>query len=193
MERTSLTLLGRLQQDGADDDWQLFVALYRPFISRFIRLDRTLAADAEDICQEVLAKAAEHLPKFERRREGSFRNWLKTITVNQVRQFFRRRQSERGAIPRDGRSALECLLEPNDPLSQQWDRQYASYLLCRLQELVCTDFSATTWEAFRLRVLEGKTTAEVAAELSMSRNAVDVAKSRVLARLRREAADLLDD
>lgn len=192
MDPTSLSLLDRLQRGSEGDDWQRLVEIYHPFIKRFIRLDAVLAADADDICQETLAKIAAHLPKFERQRDGSFRAWLKTITVNQVKLFFRKRQSERRAVPREGAAALESLAEPNSELSQAWDREYANHVLCRLSELVRADFSASTWEAFRLRVLDEKSTSEVAARLGMSSNAVDVAKSRVLARLRREAAGLLD-
>jgi DNA-directed RNA polymerase specialized sigma24 family protein len=45
-------------------------------------LDKSLSADAEDVCQEVMRKIVSHLPNFNRARDGSFRCWLKTITVN---------------------------------------------------------------------------------------------------------------
>jgi DNA-binding CsgD family transcriptional regulator len=41
-------------------------------------------------------------------------------------------------------------------------------------------------------VLEGKRTAEVAAELGISPNAVRIAKARVQSRLRQEAEGLID-
>jgi RNA polymerase sigma factor (sigma-70 family) len=192
MEPTALSLLDRLRQTPESEDWERFVTLYRPFIERFIRRDPALAADADDICQEVFAKVVGHVGNFTRRRDGSFRVWLRTITANEVNLFYRKRQRERRANFPDGSATLESLAEPTSDLTQAWDREYCDYLLCRLQSLVRDDFSPTTWEAFRLRVLEEKSTAEVAAKLGMSKNAVDVAKSRVLARLRREAVDLLD-
>ena len=73
MEATSLSLLDRLRQQSIHDDWIRFVSLYKPFIEHFIRMDTVSAADAEDVCQEVLAKVAEHLPRFQRQRDGSFR------------------------------------------------------------------------------------------------------------------------
>ena len=192
MDLTSVSLLGRLQEKSQHDDWSRFVAVYTPFIERFIRLDAALAADAEDICQEVLAKVAQHLPRFRRQRDGSFRTWLKTLTANQVSCF-----GENGIVNRSsGNRGLSrywkpCWIRDNE-LSQVWDREYDQYLVCRLQAIVRSEFSATTWRAFTLRVLEGKTSAEVAAELGVSKNAVDIAKSRVLSRLRQEAAGLLD-
>ena len=64
MDLTSVSLLGRLQGKSQHDDWSRFIGIYTPFIERFIRLDADMAADAEDICQEVLAKVAQHLPAF---------------------------------------------------------------------------------------------------------------------------------
>jgi len=192
MDLTSLSLLGRLQEKSQHDDWSRFVVIYKPFIERFIRLDATLAADAEDICQEVLAKVARHLPGFRRQRDGSFRTWLKTLTANQVSLFWRKRQSQQKIGKSGAQPLLEGLSDPQNELSLAWDREYDHYLICRLQAIVRSEFSATTWRAFTLRVLEEKTSAEVAADLGLSKNAVDIAKSRVLSRLRQEAAGLLD-
>ena len=54
------------------------------------------------------------------------------------------------------------------------------------------DFVATTWQAFRRHVLESKPAPRVAEELGLSLNSVLLAKSRVLKRLRRELAGLVD-
>jgi RNA polymerase sigma-70 factor (ECF subfamily) len=193
MEGTSVTLLGRLREQPAAADWERLVALYRPFILRFIRLDPALSADAEDIGQDVMAKIVEHLPQFERQRDGSFRNWLKTITVNQVRLYWRQRLQHRRVNAEQGRLLFDALADPANELSQLWDAEYRGAIVRRLHDLVEPEFSPTSWRAFRMRVAEGRSTEEVAAALGISRNAVDIAKSRVLARLRREAAGLIED
>ena len=54
------------------------------------------------------------------------------------------------------------------------------------------EFTGPTWLAFRRQVIDGLPAAEVAAELGTSVNAVLLAKSRVLARLRKEARGLID-
>ena len=192
MELTSLSLLDRLQHEPRQDDWSRLVTLYQPFIERYIRLDARLAADGEDICQEVLRKVIQHLPRFRRQRDGSFRAWLRTITVNEVNQYWRQRMRAREVDLDEAGFPLAGLQDPDNALSRQWDREHADFLLQRLQELVEPEFSSTTWRAFRLRVFEQQPTAAVAAALGISANAVDIAKSRVLARLRAEAAGLLD-
>ncbi len=192
MDVTSQSLLHRLRDEPQHEDWSRFMAVYKPFIERFIRLDAALAADAEDICQEVLAKVVQHLPRFHRQRDGSFRTWLKTLTANEVKLFWRKRQVQRKVGNVEIQPLAEALANPRNELSLAWDREHDHYLVCRLQAIVEPEFSTLTWRAFALRVLEGKTSAEVAAELGLSKNAVDIAKSRVLSRLRQEADGLLD-
>ena len=60
-----------------------------------------------------------------------------------------------------------------------------------LLAVVRPDFSSTTWEAFQRFGVEGVPARRVAEELGLSENAVILAKSRVLKRLREEAGDLL--
>jgi RNA polymerase sigma-70 factor (ECF subfamily) len=58
--------------------------------------------------------------------------------------------------------------------------------------LIERDFQEVTWRAFRGVMLDGDTPAAVAARLGISVNAVLLAKSRILARLRQEGQGLLD-
>ena len=53
-------------------------------------------------------------------------------------------------------------------------------------------FEPSTWQAFRRVALDGVPPDQAAAELGLSVNAVFIAKSRVLSRLRQEGAGLLD-
>jgi RNA polymerase sigma-70 factor (ECF subfamily) len=62
----------------------------------------------------------------------------------------------------------------------------------RLMALIEPDFQEVTWQAFRGVMLDGETPAAVAARLGISANAVLLAKSRILARLRQEGQGLLD-
>jgi RNA polymerase sigma-70 factor (ECF subfamily) len=189
---TSLSLLDRLKRQPLHEDWSRFVALYQPFIARCIRLDPALSADADDVCQEVMTKLIEHLPRFERRRDGSFRTWLKTITANEVAQFWRRRARSRN-LGGDEELLLAGMHDPKSELSQWWEREHRVHVLKRLQELIEPEFSPVAWRAFRLRVFDQNSTEEAARILGISKNSVDIHKSRVLARLREEAAGLVED
>ncbi len=61
----------------------------------------------------------------------------------------------------------------------------------RLLAVVQPDFNATTWEAFRRFGVDRVPAGRVAEALGLSENAVILARSRVLKRLREEAGDLL--
>lgn len=188
MSPTSLTLLERLRQRPAADDWRRLHDLYRPLIGQWLARVPGLGDEQADLTQEVLAVLVRELPHFERRREGSFRAWLRQVTVNRIRAYWRDRRRR----PADGADGfLDRLADPASELARQWDREHDRQVSRRLMDLVKPDFTAVTWEAFRLTALDGQPSAEVAGRLGISANAVLLAKSRVLKRLRDEAGDLL--
>ena len=67
-------------------------------------------------------------------------------------------------------------------LNLPWYQQYG----IMLWNTIRGDFEEKTWSAFQLTVIEGRPTAEVAAELDLSPESVRQARSRVLRRLREE-------
>ena len=193
MSLTPVSLLDRLQRRPLSEDWKRFVDLYKPFVERFIRPSPELSpADVDDICQNVMTKLVKYLPQFRRERDGSFRTWLKTITVNEVSYHWRKTIRTRKVGRAQESEFWNAVGDPKDELNRRWESEYSSYVLRRLQELIEPEFSPTTWRAFCLRVHDEKRSDEVAAILGISTNAVDIAKSRVLARLRAEAAGLID-
>src|SRR5690606_31974421 len=134
------------------------------------------------------------VPRFQHDgRIGAFRSWLRTVTVNRLRHLWRTRSyREQGTGDSDFLHMLDQLEDSASLLSRQWDQEHDQYLATRLMQIAESDFEPTTWRAFRRVALEGARAAEVAAELGISVNAVLLAKSRVLQRLRQEARGLLD-
>jgi RNA polymerase sigma-70 factor (ECF subfamily) len=59
--------------------------------------------------------------------------------------------------------------------------------------LIEPEFPLTWWHAFRRHVVEGARASQVAKELDVSVNVVLLAKSRILRRLRQEAAGFVDE
>jgi RNA polymerase sigma-70 factor (ECF subfamily) len=183
---TSASLLDRLQRRPDPQSWRRLLDVYEPFVRRFLR-GPALQSDADDLVQDVLAVLVRELPRFRRQRCGSFRAWLRTITVNRVNEW-RRRHRARPA----GASRLDDLADPHSALSRLWDAEHDQHVARRLLELLEPEFTAHTWRAFRRQTLDGRSAAETAAELGMTVNAVLIAKSRVLRRFREEVAGLLD-
>ena len=89
-------------------------------------------------------------------------------------------------------AALQQLADPDSELSRRWDEEHDWYVLGCLLALVNEEFEPITLQAFRRLALDGASGAEAAEELGLSVAAVYAAKSRVLARIRREAEGLID-
>jgi RNA polymerase sigma-70 factor (ECF subfamily) len=194
MCETSATLLERLrsQPDGAA--WTRLVDLYTPLLRGWLGRHGLQACDVEDLVQDVLAVVVRELPHFRHNhRTGAFRRWLRTIVVHRLRDFWRaRRTRPRPTGGSELLSLLEQLSDPDNDLHRLWDEEHDRYVIRRLLERIESEVTPSTWQAFRRVVVEGRDEETVAAELGLSVNAVFIAKSRVLSRLRREADGILD-
>ena len=89
---TSVTLLARVKV-LAPDAWKRFVYIYSPLVYRWCCVAGFQEADAADVGQEVFQAVFKAIGTFERTGgAGSFRRWLKTITLNKCRDFARRKR-----------------------------------------------------------------------------------------------------
>jgi RNA polymerase sigma-70 factor (ECF subfamily) len=194
MSETSLSLLDRLRLQPDKESWQQLVDVYTPLIQAWLRRHGVATADAEDLTQEVMTVVVREIPTFKHNQQpGAFRSWLRTIAVNRLRVLWRSRHMR--PVATGGSDFLKMLDELEDPdsdLSRLWDQQHDHHVARRLMELVKPQFEPATWQAFRRVVLDGVKAAVAAAELNISVNAVLLAKSRVLSRLRQEIQGLTD-
>lgn len=194
MENTSLTLLARLQQADDTEAWQRLNELYQPLLRVWLKKYGVQSSDADDLAQEVLLTVSKNMCSFDHNgRTGAFRSWLRTILVNRLRLFWRSRDRRPPTL--GGSSIEERIAQFEDPasaMSQLWNRQHDLHVLNRLLALSRPKFSSETWEVFTRVAIKGERADLVAAETGISLNAVFIAKSRVLSKLREEAAGLVD-
>lgn len=187
---TSLSLLAQARDRSDQAAWRRLTGLYEPLVARWVRPHVAQRADADDLVQEILATLVRELPQFDHnRRAGAFRAWLRRITVNRLRAYWDRRAAGAGTAPPD---ALATLADPSSPLSRAWDEEHDRHVTRALLASIRLEFESASWRAFERQVQDGAPAAEVAAELGLSVNAVLIAKSRVLKRLREMAAGLVD-
>lgn len=194
MANTPLSLLERIRLEPRAEDWDRVVALYTPLLRDWLRRHPVQGADADDLVQDVLSVLVEKLPRFAHSgRTGSFRTWLRRILVYQLRYFWRVNGRGANLAPGEAEAYLDELEAPEGELAREWDLEHDRYVTHRLLELIRGEFTPTTWEAFERYALQSRPPAEVAGELGLTVNAVLIARSRVLRRLREEATGLLDD
>jgi RNA polymerase sigma factor (sigma-70 family) len=192
MDLTSLSLLGRART-GSGNDWDQLVAVYQPLIFGWLRRQGLPHHAAEELTQDVLVTVFRELGSFAHPgKPGAFRGWLRVITVNRSRAYWRADKNRPATVGgSDFHSVLEQLEDPESELSRQWDHDHDRHVVARLLELLEGEFTPSTLRAFSRLVFDGAGAETVAAELDMTIGAVYVAKSRVLARLRKEAEGLL--
>jgi len=141
-------LLHRLKAPKPDPaEWDRLHAIYLPLIRIWLAREPTLRDEAADLAQEVLIVVIKELPGFERVREGSFRTWLRRVTINRVRVFVRQRRRRPGLA--DGSDVfLNQWEDPASALSRQWDREHDQHVFQQLLSVIKADFSPATWAAF---------------------------------------------
>jgi RNA polymerase sigma-70 factor (ECF subfamily) len=171
------------------------VYLFGPTVYQQCRSAGLQAADSSDVVQDVFRAVATRIRSFSRGRpNGTFRGWLWTITRNKIADHchcLHKHPEAQGGTDAQIRLANLAVPESTDS-DEQPGSQKTTSLYQRALQLLQSDFEGQTWKAFWRVSVDGCTPAEVADELGMSVNAVYIAKTRVLRRLREELGDLLD-
>lgn len=194
MDSTPQSLMVRLcapaQPLGSPTDevaWARFVDLYSPLLYNWSCRLGLQQADALDLVQEVFLLLHQKLPQFRYDRRRSFRSWLRAVFHNKWRDRLRVK-----AMPYTGDPTALAGISTDDPLEDFTEADYQRYLVRRAMELMQTDFEATTWQAFWETSVQGRSAADVAAQLNLSLAAVYKAASRVRQSLRQELDGLLE-
>jgi RNA polymerase sigma-70 factor (ECF subfamily) len=186
MHSTPASLLQRLRRPGEAAAWARFVALYTPLLFGWARRLGLQEADAADLVQDVLALLFRKLPEFEYDPGRSFRGWLQVVLRNKWRERGRK------PFPATAGGAALARVPDADGFAELEEAEYQRGLVRQALEALRGEFPALTWRVFHEYAVAGRPAEEVAAELGVRPGTVYAAKSRVLARLRRELAGLLD-
>jgi RNA polymerase sigma-70 factor (ECF subfamily) len=185
---TSASLLERLKRPDQGDAWIRFVELYTPLLYHWARRRIGLSGDeAADLIQEVFTLLVQKLPEFRYDKDKSFRGWLRLVMLNKWRESQRRR-----IIPTVPAGSDAADVPISDQIEALGEKEYQQYLVRRALTLMQAEFQPATWKACWEYVVAGKPVAQVADELGITPNAVYLAKSRVLSRLRQELNGLFD-
>lgn len=176
----------RRAQAGDPDAWRRFVHLYGPSVYRWCRRWPLSPEDVADVFQDVFATVHRALAEFRRDRpEDSIRGWLWTVTRSRAADQLRRRRRQPTA--EGGTDAQDRLLAAADELESTAAPPPLDGLTVHAAEaLIRAEFEERTWLLFARSVIDGQSTAQVAAEFGVTAGAVRTARYRVLKRLREE-------
>jgi RNA polymerase sigma-70 factor (ECF subfamily) len=139
--------------------------------------------------QDVFTVLIRKLPEFAYDPHQSFRSWLHTVFMHKWQESGRRAPAP---VPCTGAGILSGVASP-DNVAALGEAEFQQHLMMRALQLMQADFEPATWKACWEHVVCGRPAADVAKELRITVNAVYLARSRVLRRLRQELAGLLED
>lgn len=186
-EITSASLLGQIADLDDQRAWDKFFGRYQPAIFEYCRRVGLNAASADEVTGEVLFRLAQAMPAFQYDPSKGFRKWLTTVVNNKIRDTWRK-AARRIDNPAGGTIAHEMLHqvgadeEIEKSLTGLVDELHKSVDGDRQRLQIAMDHvrgrAPQTWNAFKLRKINGLSGAEVAKELGMSVAAVHVAVSR---------------
>lgn len=185
-EKTSYSLIDRLRTKD-QEAWRHFVQLYGPLVYHWCCRFGLQDAEAADVGQEVFRTVSGSITGFQfNHKGGSFRGWLRTVTRTRTIDFLRRKAKEPEAVGgSDARAMLHDLPAGfTEGTSSPEDEE--RILVRRVSDMVLENCKAESRQAFLRVVVAGEHPSAVAADLGMTVNAVYLAKSHILRRIREE-------
>jgi len=183
--QTTTRVLESLKGSDHDGVWQDFRDTFFPVVVGFARHAGLSETDAEDAAQETMIAfvKAYREGKYDREK-GRLRNWLFGLARHAVQNAFRKRAPERLVDNPSGVTAFWNRLPDENAVEKTWAGEWRKVVLDKCLRRAKQELDEKTFSAFELYVLGEQSVEDVAKRLNMSENAVYIAKSRVIARLR---------
>jgi len=178
---TRHTLLHRLKDQHDEKSWEEFMLTYQKYIYNICKRSKLQHNEAEEFTQEILVKLWKKLPDLDVRTvKGSFRAWLKTMIKNHITNYFNRQKMIREKLTVNNKESLLPYIDKisksdiDEIIDNEWHLHITNLALDKVKE----SLSSSTINAF-LMSLEGRSTEEIAKELSITESTVYVHKKAV--------------
>jgi len=185
---TTTQLLDGLRTTNDTSAWSQFCNHFQPVVVQFAKQLGLSAVDAEDAAQETMAtffkvfSSGRYDP-----RKGRLSSWLFGVANRVILNLRGHRPLERLVADETTGTSFWDLVQDDHSTRQTWETEWRQMVLKKCLEQVQREFDARVFRAFELYAIRGISVEGVCNELGMSGNAVYIAKSRILARLRRLA------
>lgn len=192
--QTRQSLLLQLKENGDDEVWREFYAIYGRMIFGYALRFRLSHSEAEDVVQEVCVKLFRQILSFDYSPElGHFRGWLKTITKHAVIDYIRRktRRSDKAEAYREHAEVIGE--EKRDKAEELWLREWEKAVMDAALRRVYARVGAQSQRIFHLFVVENRPAAEVGETVGVEANAVYACKHRLLKLIREEVEILKEE
>lgn len=178
---------------GSNDSlaWNRFRDHFYPIILKFTKKLGLPSSYAEDAAQETMLTFLKAFRAGRYNKEkGRLSSWVFGVTKRVILNFRKRLPRERVISDDTTGTSFWDMIEDENAIKHTWESEWQKHVLekCLLQAY--SEFKGKVFDAFKLYALEQKPVEEVCQKLDMSSNAVYIAKSRVLSRLRQLQQDI---
>ena len=185
---TPPTLLERLREPANEAAWRRLVDLYTPLLFSWARRYGVAEHDAADLVQEVFVTLVQTLPTFQYdRHRGQFRDWLRTLLLNKLRDRKRREARDEKSL-----AQLEPKAAGPDVATQFWEAEYPAGADPPGPAAAAGRFRAGHLEGLLGNRGPGAVPRRGGPGAGHQQNAVYIARCRVLRRLRQELSGLVE-
>ncbi len=189
LSSTDTSLIERVRCDDSRA-WRDLVDLYGPLVAFWCRKQGLSGSSVADTVQDVFLAVLRSLGNYQAARQsGGFRGWLWGITRHKCIDVIRKEARHPDAV--GGSTAWQAVeqIAFEDDEGDPTDADEIHRLLRRAMSQIEDEFEPKTWQAFLRTTIDGVSTAVVAQELGLTRNAVRQYRSRILRRLRKQLGD----
>jgi RNA polymerase sigma factor (sigma-70 family) len=186
-------LRSQLQQNTPDAlltaAWDEFYRVYDDLMRRFAVARGLSGSDVDDCLQAVWLEVASSFGDFEHPVDHSgLRSWLYMLVRSKagdlLRKKLRRPAESLDAAREFGAEPLDREGDPTQVMEKEWERALLETLLEELRQ----EITETNWRLLRMRCLEGREVADVAAELGLSSEQVWYRQRRLMKKLQARVA-----
>jgi RNA polymerase sigma-70 factor (ECF subfamily) len=182
---TTTQVLNGLQDSNDSETWRIFCDHFQPVLINFARRLGLSPTDAEDAAQETMVAflKAFRNGKYDREK-GRLSDWLFGVAKRVILNLRGHKPLEQLVADKTTGTSFWDLIQDDRGLKHSWETQWRQMVLTACLRQVRREFDPKVFEAFELYALNETPVNKVTQQLGLSPNAVYIAKSRVLSRLR---------
>jgi RNA polymerase sigma-70 factor (ECF subfamily) len=182
---TTTQILDDLKFSNDSTAWKTFTDHFYPIILAFAKKMGLSPSDAEDVTQETILTFLKlyRSNKFQRDK-GHLSHWIFGVTRNVIRDYLKKKPKEYHISENTNQASFWAGVPDESAIMETWSTEWQRAILMRCLSMTRSEFDEKTYQAFEMYALRQQPIEEICQELNMSRNAVYIAKSRVLTKIR---------
>ena len=170
--------------------WSNFRDHFYPMVFNFAKALGLSTTDAEDAAQETMLAflKAFRSGKYNRKK-GHLSSWLLGVARRVILNFRKRLPCEYSVSDNTTGTSFWDMVADEKAVKHTWDTEWQHMLLEMCLQQASKELDQKVFKAFELYALFQNPVEDVSKTLDMSRNAIYIAKSRVLSKLRQLQRD----